>query len=300
MKDVKSVAIVGLGAVGSVVAIPIHETMPDRLTVIATGERAERLRRDGLIFNDKRYDFVIGNNPKPQDLIIIATKAGALGEAIDQIEPWVGPDTIILPLLNGITSEERLAARYGWSRVLLAYYLGHTTSRHSNSVSHDGLYNIYFGVGPRHTSQDELKVGAVVRLFDTAGVHYRLPEDMLSSLWQKYIINIGTNQSTAIHRMPYGSMRDDPAVMALTVELMEEAAAVAAAIGIAGADSMVRRAIKVIGTMNPDDKSSMLQDVEAGRTTEIELFAETLSRLASKFSIATPRNDEILEFFAGK
>lgn len=300
MREIQHVAMIGLGAVGAVIATQIERTYPHKLNIIADPARRTKLLEQGIKFNGKRYDFSIPETPTPQDLIIVTTKATTLDQAIDQIAPWVGPETIILPLLNGITPVESFAHRYGWARVMRGFYLGHTTSREGQNVEHDGHYYIYMGTGPEHTSQQSEMTVQVANYFDSVGVHYKLPENMLTAQWQKYILNIGTNQSSAMLGLAYGPMQQNPEAWKLTVNLMREAQQVAAALGVEQADELLDRAINSIRNMVPEHRSSMLQDVEAGRPTEISLFAGTLCPLGDKLGVETAENDKVLQFFTEK
>ncbi len=298
MKQIERVSLLGVGAVGTVVATRLRDALGERFTVIADADRRERLRREGVFFNGVRYDFALAEPTERPDLLLIATKATALDPAIEAIAPHVGPETLILSLLNGIDSEQRLAARFGAERVLYSYFLGHPSMRTGNRTTHDGTFRISFGEAINRPEQPTERVLRLSRLFERAGIPYDTPTDMIAALWQKFVINIGCNQTTALLRRPYGHLQTNPRAMALARGLMEEAATVAERLGIADADRMVARAVEVIRSMNPEGKSSMLQDVEAGRPTEIDLFAGTLCRLAEELGEAVPLNAATLRILS--
>lgn len=288
MKEIESVALIGLGAIGTVLAAQFLKTMHRQFSVIADTNRQQQLRQNGIIFNGERCDLDFAEGP--QDLILVATKATGLSEALDTIAPFVGPQTLIISLLNGIDSEDTVTERFGKEHVLYSYFLGHPSMREGNRITHDGNYQIYFGEATNRPGALSDKVTAVKRVFDKTGIPYKIPEDMISALWQKFVINIGCNQTTALLRRPYGHLQRNERAMALAVGMMTEAQRVAERLEIAGAQDMVRRAVEVIESMNPEGKSSMLQDVEAGRTTEIDIFAGTLCRLADRLHIPVPLN----------
>ncbi|MDE5944988.1 MAG: ketopantoate reductase family protein [Rikenella sp.] len=296
MKEIEQVSLIGLGAVGSVLATRLHDALGDRFTVMADPARQERLRRDGVFFNDTRYDFALTGPTDRPDLILIATKASGLADALDTVAPYVGPETTILSLLNGIDSEQHVADRFGSERILYSFFLGHPSLREGNRTTHDGEFRIHFGEADNR--QPSERVERIRRLFDDTGIPYDIPPDMLSALWQKFVINIGCNQTTALLRRPYGHLQRNERAMALAVALMDEAATVAERLGIAQTDTMVARAVEVIRSMNPDGKSSMLQDVEAERPTEIDIFAGTLCRLAAEQGIAVPYNTTALRILS--
>lgn len=296
MKEIESVALIGLGAVGAVLGTRLQDTVPERFTVIADAPRRQKLNRDGIDFNGRRYDFSFADRTGVKDLILIATKSTALSLALDAIAPYVGPDTAILSLLNGIDSEAAVAERFGDEHVLYSYFLGHPSMREGNRITHDGEYRIYFGEADNRILSD--KVRHVCRLFEKAGIPYEIPPDMISALWRKFIINIGCNQTTALIRRPYGHLQENKEAMDLAVRMMDEAAQIARRMNILGADEMVNQAVEVIRSMSPEGKSSMLQDVEAGRPTEIGIFAGTLCRLAEKTDCPVPWNRAALQILS--
>lgn len=296
MKEIQHVALIGLGAIGTVLAARLQQSLPDGFTVIADEERQQKLRRDGICLNGKRYDFAFTPLDAVQDMVLIATKATALDEAIRAVAPHVGPDTVILSLLNGIDSEQTIARRLERGHLLYSYFLGHPSMREGNHISHDGQFCIYFGEADNR--QHSEAVTQVVRLFEQAGIPYEIPQDMISALWQKFIINIGCNQTTALLRRPYGHLQRNEAAMTLALWMMEEAADVARELQIVEADRMVARAVEVIRSMNPEGKSSMQQDVEAGRPTEIDIFAGTLCRIADELGCSVPWNRAALQILS--
>ena len=299
MKEIKKVAIIGLGAIGSIYAVKLHAHDPKCLRVIADKERLEGYKKDGLLFNGKRYDFnyaLPDRNAEKADLIIIATKSGGLESAIKAIEGFVGDDTVIMSPLNGITSEEIIARTYGWDKVLYTLFTGHISTRQGRQVSHDGVGTLVFGE-PDNTAISG-KVAAVRAFFDKTGIDYKIPEDMLFALWGKFMVNVGFNQASAVLLAPYRVFHGCDKVAAIACKLMEEVVALAEKAGIKKPDKMLESSMGVIRAMPSDAKSSMLQDVEAKRQTEVDLFAGTVCALGRKYGIPTPYNDMFLELIS--
>lgn len=288
MNEIRRVALIGVGAVGTVLAVRLQACLGEGFSLIADPKRQERLRRDGILFNGVRYDFPFAEEGTAQELILIATKATALPEVMERIAPYIGESTLILSLLNGIDSEERLASRFGAEHLLYSYFLGHPSMREGNRVAHDGTYRIYFGEADNRQVSE--RVERVRHLFDRARIPYEIPQDMRAALWQKFIINIGCNQTTALLSRPYGHLQENAEALRLARLMMDEAAEVARRIGLSNPQEMVEEAVRVIRLMNSGGKSSMQQDVEAGRETEIEIFAGTLCRLADSLGYDVPWN----------
>ena len=296
MKEIRNVAIVGLGAIGSIYAVKFHEHNPQCVQVIVDEERCEKYMEEGLVFNGKRYDFnyvLPGGCTQKADLIIVATKSNGLESALTAIESFVGDNTIILSPLNGITSEEIIAEKFGWDKVLYSLFIGHISTRRVREVEHDGVGTLVFGAADNTLISE--KVAAVRDFFDKAGVDYKIPQDMLFALWSKFMINVGFNQTSAVLLAPYKVFHECSKPMDIAYELMREVIAIAHKAGINNADKMLDSAMGVIHAMPPEAKSSMLQDVEAGRKTEVDLFAGTVCAMGRKYGVATSCNDVFLK-----
>ena len=125
MDEIKKVSLIGLGAIGSFFAPRLYNWLDKgNFRVIADGERKERLETRGLTVNDINYKFPVitpDYDKDTSDLIIISVKSTALDQAIKDIKNQVGPDTLILCILNGIDNEEKVASVYGWEHVLYSY-----------------------------------------------------------------------------------------------------------------------------------------------------------------------------------
>ena len=122
-KPIKTVSIIGLGAIGSFFAFQLKAVLGYRLRIIAGGERKDRLEREGVTVNGVNHHFHIvspdqdcgGDYP---DLAIIITKFPALSQAIKDMKNQIGPDTLIMAPLNGVEAEDMVASVYGWDNLL--------------------------------------------------------------------------------------------------------------------------------------------------------------------------------------
>lgn len=298
MKRTETV-VIGAGAIGMLCAAPLAKTEGVSLRVAASGERLNRLREHGLYLNGQplQTEFTSGNGGRTADFILIATKAAGYQDALELAAEFAGPQTVIVPLLNGISAEETAKRRFPGNDVVCGFFLGHASVRNGNRIEHDGVGTFYFGT----TASDAPEtVRRTAELFRRAKISCAVPEDMRAALWKKFVLNIGVNQATAHFRADYGELQRDPARLEFTMRLMREASAVAEKLGIAGAADMPEAAMQTILAMPGNVKTSMFQDVEAGRPTEIALFAGTICRLGRETGVPTPLNDEILHEFTEK
>lgn len=298
MKRTETV-VIGAGAIGMLCAAPLAKTEGVSLRVAASGERLNRLREHGLYLNGQplQAEFTSGNGGRTADFILIATKAAGYQDALELAAEFAGPQTVIVPLLNGISAEETAKRRFPGNDVVCGFFLGHASVRNGNRIEHDGVGTFYFGT----TASDAPEtVRRTAELFRRAGISCAVPEDMRAALWKKFVLNIGVNQATAHFRADYGELQRNPSRIEFTMRLMREASAVAEKLGVADAAEMPEAAMQTILAMPGNVKTSMFQDVEAGRPTEIALFAGTICRLGRETGVPTPLNDEILHEFTEK
>ncbi len=295
MKDIKNVLICGVGAVGSIYADKIQNFDSKSLRVLVDEQRLKRYLDNPIVFNGKELNFnyvLPDENNYKADLIIIATKFYGLEDAINNIKNFITDDTVILSLLNGVTSEEIIAKAYGRDKLLYSYFIGHSAIRTGNSVVHDDVNTIVYG---SENEADNENVLRVKKYFDKAGINYKIPEDIKHSLWLKFMLNVCANQPTAILRMTFGEMLENSCFMDFAIEVMKEVQAIAKAEGVKNSEAMIDETVAHLHTMIPEGKTSMLQDVEAGRKTEVDMFAGTVMQLGIKHNIPTPYNKVLKE-----
>ena len=292
---INSVLIAGAGAIGLSTAESIYKYNPECISILAKGERLERYQKNGLWVNGERIKFRLVSEEKV-DLIIVACKYHHLDQIIEDMTPSVGKDTIILSLLNGITSEEIIGRKLGRQRLPLAMVLG-------TDPKHEGEKTTYTRKGFIHFGDADGKNGAreesIAEFFTRAGVPFKLEQDMKRSLWFKYMLNVGFNQTTAVLRLPYGVFQtkgnsgEIPESRLFVEKAMREVISVAKAEGIDLNDGDIEKCFNTVNLLSPAGYTSMLQDVLAGRKTEVEMFSLALMELAKKYGISVPVNEAL-------
>ncbi len=295
MKDISKVLICGIGAIGSIYADKIQRFSPDNLRILVDRERLIKYENNPTIFNGRvlNFNYVLPDEMNfKADLIIIATKFEGLNNAIVNIKNFVDEDTVILSLLNGVTSEKLIAAVYGREKLLYSYFIGHSAVREGRNITHDDVNTIVYG---SENSADFENVERVKEYFERAGINYKIPDDIMRSMWLKYMLNVSANQTTAVLRLTFGEMLSNTKCMDFAVNIMKEVQAVAKAEGVKNTETMIEDTISHLNTMIPEGKTSMLQDVEAGRKTEVDMFAGTMIKLGLEHNIPTPYNNILKE-----
>lgn len=287
------VRLVGLGAIGAAYGSRMLAGGLD-FAVIAEGERARRYREQPTGVNGVERDFplVLPEAAEPVELIVVAVKAAALGDAIELLHGWVGPDTVIVSLLNGIDSERILAQALPEAIVPLALSVGIDAVREGRQVRYSSLGRIVFGAADTADPAQVASLSAVSKLFDQVGIENDLRPDMLHQLWWKFLINVGINQVSAVLGAPYAAFQSDgaPARRAM-LAAQAEVVAVAQAEGVTLTQADIESWLEVLSGLGPDKFTSMAQDTLAGRVTEVEIFSGRVCELGQAHGIATPVNE---------
>lgn len=292
---IRRVAILGAGAIGGYFAARFFDTPGIDTVILARGDRLERLRREGLVINDRRYD-IESVDPLQAiecvDLVLVALKHQHLDEALQHLAPLVGEETIFLSLMNGLESEEVIGSRFGMEKVLYGIVMSLDGQRVGNRITFSNPGVHYFG--KLDNRSPDIRVRRVQRAFDAAGIQHRTPDDMRWMLWWKFMINVGVNQASAVLGATYGMFRRSPEACALKESLMREAIELARGHGVDLGQKDIDDWYEVLDTVAEDGRTSMLQDIEAGRRTEVDIFAGTAVRLGREKGIPTPVNEAVL------
>lgn len=291
MGKIKNISLIGLGAIGCAYGSKIYDMNPEAIKVIAGGERAKRYREAGFFINGKKYNFKYvtpEEKCEPADLIIVAVKSNQLHKAIEDIKNHVGENTIILSLLNGITSEEIIGSVFGMDKMLYSLCVAIDANRDGNNINFSSYGNITFG--EKNNTNYSQRVVAVKEIFEKAGIPYVIPEDMLHALWWKFMINVSINQCSAVLRAKYGVFQSNTEARNLMDSAMMEVVKLSEKTGVNLNNEDIKKWYEVLYNMNPNSRTSMLQDVESGRKTEVDMFAGTVCELGNKYKLDTPVN----------
>lgn len=295
-KAIKKISIIGAGAMGAVYAALLYEMDSRCISFAARGDRVERLRRDGLVVNGKLYNIpVLGpeDYTAPADLIIVAVKNQHLDCAIRDMRNCVGPETAIISVMNGIDSEERIGAVYGMDKVLYCVSLGIDALREDNRVIYTTQGTLFFGEAINSSPTERIK--RVQELFGRAGIVYETPPDMIRVLWRKFMINVGINQASAVLRAPYAVFQTSKEAQNLMKSAMREVIGLAKKVGVHLSEDDIHGFEPILARLSPQGKTSMLQDVEAGRKTEVEMFAGRVIALGRKYNVPVPVNQMLFD-----
>ena len=287
--EIKTVAVLGAGAVGSYVIWGLSRRKDIRLGVIAEGERAERMKK-GCLINGTVYhpEVWTPQDARETDLLIVALKYGALPAALEGFRMITGENTTVMSLMNGVDSEELISEKIG------AFHVLHSLIKIASHKEENGYYfnpetTIGIIFGELTAPYQSERVQAVESLFKGTGLHYRVTEHIREEIWSKFRLNVCNNLPQAILGAGVGCYQDSVHMKQISGGLRRELEAVAAAKGIdiSQADSSSSHGSAV----PPSARYSTLQDLDAGRHTEIDMFSGALVRMGRELGIPTPYNE---------
>ncbi|MGO9123183.1 MAG: ketopantoate reductase family protein [Desulfomonilaceae bacterium] len=295
MEPIKNVAVLGAGAIGASYAAMFFDAPGFSTLLVAKDQRYDRLKSEGLVINRKKYSIPVvrpDETVPSADLILVALKNHDLPDAVHDLKNLVDDQTIVMSVMNGLDSEEYLGSVYGMDKLLYAIAVGIDALREGNSVTYTTSGKIVFGEAENsHPSERVLRVQ---NAFDQAGIKFETPTDMIRALWWKFMVNVGINQASAVMAAPYGVFQSSPEARALVDTLMQEVIVLAAREGVNLVEKDLDDWNAVLNSISPKGKTSMLQDIEAGRKTEVDVFGGKVVELGKKYNVPTPVNQTFL------
>lgn len=290
MREIKKTAIIGMGALGLLYGEQIQNTLgKDAVTFVMDEARFERHKNDVYEINGEVMSFNVTkvSEMKPVDLVIVATKSTGLESALDVMAPAIGEDTIVISVLNGISSEDVIAERFGKECVLGCVAIGMDAMREGSKLQYCNKGRLQLGV--LLESQKEM-LERLVTFFDKIGQNYELKEDIMQAMWGKFLLNVGVNQTCMLYETSYSGVLVEGEARENMLKAMQEVLAVGQAEGIAIGQADLERALLTTAGLKADGYPSMRQDAIAHRPSEVDLFAGTIMTLAAKHGIEVPVN----------
>lgn len=281
---INNVIICGLGALGLTYANKLKDIC--NLKILADEKRIKKYLKNSPKFNGENllFDYILPTDYFKADLIIISTKSSGLDSAIEYIKNFVHKNTIIISLINGISSEEKIQKIYKNNLVLKSYFIGHSAIKKDNNVTQDGYGKIVI------EQNKDLEF-----FFKQNNINYEVSNNIEYSQWVKLGVNIVLNQLTAIHETNVGELKKHKDYMFYAKNLINETKNIAYLHGIKNIENYEQDVFDSINLIADDGKTSMYQDIIAKKKTEIELFSGEIIKLGKIYNIKTPFNQDIYD-----
>ena len=290
--NIERIAIVGMGALGVLYGDFLTSRLGrEHVGFVVNAERRERYERMEISANGRRCDFRLidaNETGDPADLVIFAVKATALAQAMEDAAGQIGPDTVLLSVLNGITSERLLEQRFGSRNVVYCVAQGMDAVKLGGALTYTVMGQLCIGV----PSAEKLPaLDAVCALFDRIGMPYSREADILHRLWGKFMLNVGVNQVVMVFEGSYGTIQAPGRPREMMIAAMREVLELSRYEGVKLTEDDLDFYVELMNTMSPQGMPSMRQDGLAHRRSEVELFSGTVCRLAKKHGLSVPVNE---------
>jgi 2-dehydropantoate 2-reductase len=292
------IAIYGTGGAGGYFGAHLARAGEDCI-FIARGEHLRAIRERGLRVETATGDILVhparATDDAAQvgtvDAVIVGVKTWQVEEAAHAMRPMIGPETIVVPLQNGVEAASQLSAVLG-PRHLLGGTCG-TISRvvgpgHILSIGQANF--IKFGEVDNRASERAERLRAA---FERAGVHAEIPPDIQTAIWEKFIFVAPYGGVGATTRAPAGTIRALPETRQMLERCMREIFAVARARRVALGDGSVERAMALLDSLAENSTTSLQRDIVAGKPSELEAWNGAVVRLGRDVEVETPLNEFI-------
>ncbi len=289
------IAIIGAGGVGGYFGARLAAA-GEEVTFIARGEHLSAMRRDGLRVLSALGDLHLpeprctddAGSIGPVDLVIIAVKLWSTDDAAKTARTLVGENTAVVSFQNGVIAVDRLIPAVGRAHVLGGVANIAALIESPGVIRHNGtMANLFFGeLDNRRSARSE----ALLQACRKAGIQAEIPEDIHTTIWEKFVRLVTLSAITALTRLPVGPLREDPDTRALMQQIMEEVIAVGRKRGAKFPADIVEDQFKRIDGYPPTMVASMCGDLRRGNRLELPYLSGTVASLGREAGVPTPAN----------
>ncbi len=266
------------------------------VTFLARGTQLEALRTHGLTVKSRlagTFTLPVHATSDPQeigavDLVLFCVKTYDTNAASAGIGHFIGPETVVLPIQNGIDAAEQLGREVGAQHIIggVAYV--------TSQIESPGVIAQIAGAGSIELGElaggQSERTQHVQQVLQHAGISVQLPPDIRVSLWEKFLFICAFSGVTALTRLPLGQVFAYQETSDLLTAVMKEGEALARVCGIALPGDIVERSYATLQVLEPEAMGSMAFDLLAGRRLEIEALNGMMVRLGQEHSMSLPFN----------
>lgn len=298
------IAIVGIGGVGGYFGGKLAATYATNgqheIIFIARGEHLKAIQQNGLRLltregNDVVWPNIATDNPADLgifDLVFFCVKSYSLERSALALKGNINKNTVVIPLLNGVNSAEKLHALLPEANIVSgsAYIISRIESP---GVVHQegGACRLIFGTNDQESSLTYFNILNILR---RAGIDAALTDKISEALWTKYLLMCPLASLTSATGKTYGAILEDPDLRERARNMMREVARVAGARHISLPEDIVDKTMAMIARFGYDSKTSMQLDRERGGQTEVDTLTVFLCQTAREAGIPTPLHDKVL------
>lgn len=284
--------VVGAGAVGGYFGGRLIEKGED-VTFLVRENRRKQLSTYGLIidsihgeFNTDVKTICRGEVKETYDVIILSTKAYHLLDAIEDIRPYVSVETLILPLLNGISHLDLLIKEFGEKHVLGGLcFIETTLGENGKIIQTSPVHNLVYG---ERNGEDSERIKRLKNASSNTKASFIYSENIMNEMWKKYLFISLLSGATTLMRAPIGPIRETESGNIALEAIVKEVVTIMNKMGAPIGTELIDGQLTKIKEMGYGMKSSMQRDMEKGLPTEADHFFLYLLQHAQNYKIETP------------
>ncbi|WP_141432165.1 2-dehydropantoate 2-reductase [Bacillus sp. 03113] len=286
------ILVLGAGGVGAYFGGRLVEKGED-VTFLVRQKRKQQLEETGVVIRSVNGDITFqpklitaADSASPFDLILFSTKAYHLQAAIKDLKPFVGNNTVILPLLNGIAHVPLLKEAFGEEKVIGGLCFIETTLNEAGEVVQtSSAHRVVYGELDQSNTE---RICRITDVFSGTKASFILSDNIEQAMWHKYLFITGLSGVTTLMRSPIGPIRDSEGGRAFIRKLFEEVANIMKTYGAPILDNIIDVQMETIETLGYSMKSSMQRDMEKGSFIEGDHLQGYLIDLAKEYQVEAP------------
>jgi 2-dehydropantoate 2-reductase len=288
------ILVVGAGAIGGYFGGRLLAAGGD-VTFLVRPRRAAELAASGLVIKSPLGDVTLKNPPAVQadkltekfDVVLLSCKAFDLDDAIASFAPAVGPQTAIIPLLNGMRHLEVLDQKFGAERVLggqcaIAVML----DEHRHVVQLAPMQSLSFGERDGKMTD---RVRAIAEIMASGNFGAQAADNILQEMWEKWVFLATLAASTSVMRAPIGHILASPGGREFLLGVRDECSSIATAAGYAPREAFLTRITSMLTTEGSPLTASMFRDIKVGAPIEADQIVGDLIARADAAKAPVPR-----------
>lgn len=289
------IIIYGTGGVGGYFGARLAQS-GNEVHFVARGKHLQAIKKKGLHLKSIKGDHTVFpvnvtdnvSSISDPDLVIVATKTWQVTDAAKELKPILKEESLVLPLLNGVTNTDALLS------VLETHHVLGGLCKIVSKIEDYGVINhmaiepyIAFG---RLDNQRGEKIQEIKNVFDEAGILNDNPDDIQKEIWSKFLFITTVSAIGGLTRATLGEMRTTPEVRAMMHSTAEEIVKIANAKGVSLDQNSIGKVFHFIDGLPYDTTASLQRDIMEGRPSELESQVGTVHQLGINLGIPTPTN----------
>lgn len=286
------ILIVGAGATGGIIGAHLINAGRD-VTFLVREQRAALLARDGLQVLSASGNIELAPQTvtassiqSSYDIVLLAVKAYAVEGALEDMAPAVGPETVILPLLNGMLHMDLIADRFGKDRLLgCACKVATSLDEKGRIVQQGSFFDLAYG---ELNGSSSARLDQVDAFFRDAQFTTRVSSTILRDMWEKWVLLSSMGSINCLMRGSIGEVAAAKGGIEFANTVIDEVVSVVKATGVAPSDEFLVEARRLLTLRDSQQTSSMYRDLVAGRPIEADQIVGDLLARATRAGINTP------------